>query len=112
MSGAAGAPHTHTLPPQRTGFAASFAIPRYPGVVRPHKCDGVARHQTPEVCARYDEYEHVAGIRRGLDPAGRKVDRGHSGLYGAVGVMRLDIGHRLRGDGSNGLDLDPHARWT
>ena len=68
-------------------------------LVRQYECDGVARHQTPELCPRYGEDEDLAGIRRGLYPAGRKVDRCHSGLHGAVGVKRLDIGQRLRGDG-------------
>ena len=62
------------------------------------KC-GVTHRQTPELCTRYGEDEDLAGLRRGLYLAGRKVDRCHSGLHGAIGVTRLDIGQRLRGDG-------------
>src|SRR2546430_5220591 len=79
--------------------AASLAIPRHPGVLRHHECEGVANLHTPQILTRHGEYEYLARIRRGLQPAARHVDRGNSSLHCAVGGTRLDICNRLRRDG-------------
>src|SRR5438067_2462385 len=83
----------------RTLCTASLAIPRYPGVLRHHECEGVANLHTPKILTGHGEYEYLAGIRRGPHPAGRHVDRCNSGSHGAVRVPRLNICNRLRGDG-------------
>ena len=82
----------------RTLYAASLAIPRHPGMLRHYECEGVANLHTPQSRTRHGEYEYLAGIRRGLYPAARQVDRCHSGLHCAIGVTRLDVCNRLRGD--------------
>src|SRR5262249_53564114 len=69
---------TFETPPARPGArtlcAARLARPHHPGVVRHHECDGVATLQTPKLRTRQGEDEDLAGIGRGLHPAGRQVD--------------------------------------
>src|SRR5438132_14314035 len=79
--------------------AASLAIPRHPGVLRHHECEGVANLHTPQILTRHGEYEYLAGIRRGLHPAARHVDRCNSALHCTIGGTRLDVCKRLRWDG-------------
>ena len=63
-----------TRPRARTLCAVSLARPRHPGVVRHHKSEGVANPHTPELLARHSEDEYLAGVRRDLHPARRRVE--------------------------------------